>query len=470
MGSRPEDVTRPYRDLSLWLDQVAADGDPLEPRRGVERRTDADVVVVGGGLTGLWAAYYLALADPTLDVLVVEQEVAGFGASGRNGGWCSALFPASADALARRHGVPAALAMRAAMRDTVGEVARVVDAEGIGCDLRVGGTVALARSAPQLLRASDEAARAEAWGDRVELLDRSTARRRLDATAVQGGTWTPDCARVQPARLVRGLARVVERRGVRVAERTAAVEIEPGRVVVEHAGCRSTVRCRWVVHATEAWTARLPGSRRAVAPVYSLMVATEPLADDVWERIGLRDAETFTDHRHLVVYGQRTADGRLAFGGRGAPYHWGSRIRPDFDREPAVFAALERTLRELLPQLSGARITHRWGGPLGIARDWHAGVGLDRQTGVAWAGGYVGDGLSTTNLAGRTIADLLTGRETALARLPWVGHRSRAWEPEPLRWAGINAGLRATVLADAEERLTRRPSVLARLTAPVTGH
>ncbi|HWS57410.1 MAG TPA: FAD-binding oxidoreductase, partial [Actinotalea sp.] len=311
-----------------------------------------------------------------------------------------------------------------------------------------------------------EVAAARAWGDEVELWDATATRARLAAERVLGATYTPDCARIHPARLVRGLADAAEARGVRVVEQTRARALEPGRVRTD----RGTVRARHVVRATEAWTATLPGSRRAVVPVYSLMIATEPLPAAVWDAIGLHRGETFTDHRHLIVYGQRTADDRLAFGGRGAPYHWGSAIDPGFDHEPAVFDALERTLHDLFPILAGTRVTHRWGGPLGIARDWHATVGLDRSTGLAWAGGYVGDGVGTTNLAGRTLADLITGQDTALTRLPWVGHTSPSWEPEPLRWLGVNAGLRAMTLADAEERLTGRPSVIARVMAPLLGH
>jgi glycine/D-amino acid oxidase-like deaminating enzyme len=157
------------------------------------------------------------------------------------------------------------------------------------------------------------------------------------------------------------------------------------------------------------------------------------------------------------------------FGGRGAPYHLGSRVEPRFDRDQRVFAALHATLTGMFPVLRGARFTHAWGGPLGIARDWCASVGLDPSTGLAWAGGYVGDGVSTTNLAGRTLRDLVLGHDTALTRLPWVGHRSPAWEPEPLRWLGINVGLRAMTLADAEESLTGRPSLLARAVAPLLG-
>jgi glycine/D-amino acid oxidase-like deaminating enzyme len=233
---------------------------------------------------------------------------------------------------------------------------------------------------------------------------------------------------------------------------------------------RGTVRARHVVRATEAWTATLPGSRRRVVPVYSLMVATEPLPATFWERAGLAGGQTFADHRNLIVYGQRTADDRLVFGGRGAPYHYGSRIEPGFDREPAVFTGLRRAVTALFPALAGHAFTHAWGGPLGIARDWRASVGLDGATGVAWAGGYVGDGVGLTNLAGRTLADLLLGRDTELTRLCWVGHRSPGWEPEPLRWLAVNAGLRAMSHADAEERLTGRRSLVARLLAPYLGH
>jgi glycine/D-amino acid oxidase-like deaminating enzyme len=225
-----------------------------------------------------------------------------------------------------------------------------------------------------------------------------------------------------------------------------------------------------VVRATEAYTARLPGHRRVLAPVYSLMVATEPLPASFWADVGLAERQTFSDGRHLLIYGQRTRDGRFAFGGRGAPYHFRSSIRPEYDREPAVFDALRDTLIELVPALGGVTFTHAWGGALGMPRDWHASVGLDRRTGLAWGGGYVGDGVGTSNLAGRTLADLIAGRDTDLTTLPWVGHRSRAWEPEPLRWLGINAGLRAMTVADVEEGRTGRPSRIARAVAPLLGH
>jgi glycine/D-amino acid oxidase-like deaminating enzyme len=425
---------------------------------------------VGAGFTGLWTAYYLLREDPTLRVAVLEAQTAGFGASGRNGGWVSALFPAGPATLAALPGSSreAAVAQHSAMRATVDEVLAVAEEEGIDARARKGGTIAVARTPVQWRRAQREVAVARSWGreeDDVRLLDEAEARRRLDATDVLGATYTPDCAAVHPARLVRGLARAVERRGGVIHEHTRVREVRPGEAVTEH----GTVRAEVVVRATEGYTVGLEGQRREVVPVYSLVVATEPLSDHVWEQIGLRERETFTDHRHLVIYGQRTADGRLVFGGRGAPYHFGSSIRPEFDREERVFAMLRQTLRELFPVLGGAAFTHSWGGALGVPRDWVASVGLDRRTGLAWAGGYVGDGVATTNLAGRTLRDLVLRRETELTRLPWVNHRSRRWEPEPLRWLGVNAGLRAMTFADAEERLTRRSSTAARVMAPLVG-
>ncbi len=443
-----------YRSLSFWHDTVPGTLTPGEPLAG---DADADVAIVGAGFTGLWTAYYLARRDPALRIVVCEQEIAGFGASGRNGGWCSALFPASLAKLERMGGRNAAVAMQRAMHATVDEVGAVAAAEGIDCHFAKGGTVMLARSAAQVERAKAEIGEAREFGfgeDDLRLLSAADAAAMAGASHVLGGTYTPHCAAIHPARLARGLLAAVRAAGVSVYERTPVRELSAGQVVTP----AGTVRARHVVRATEGYTPRLPGYRRAVAPVYSLMIATEPLPAQVWDEIGLAGRPTFGDLRHLIIYGQRTADGRLAFGGRGAPYHLGSSIRPAYDQVPAVFTALRRTLAELFPALGEAKVTHHWGGPLGVPRDWCASVGLDRETGIGWAGGYVGDGVATTNLAGRTLADLITDADSDITRLPWVGHRSPEWEPEPLRWLGLNAGLRTMSLADREEARTERPS------------
>jgi glycine/D-amino acid oxidase-like deaminating enzyme len=448
-----------YQPVSFWLDTVPTDLAPGEPLPG---DTEVDVAIAGGGLTGLWTAYYLTVAQPGLRVAVCEREIAGFGASGRNGGWCSALFPSSRAKLARMAGREAAVAMYRAMQDCVDEVGRAAAAENIDCHFAKGGTVQLARSATQLERARAEVAEAREFGfgeDDIRLLSATEAAERVAATSVLGGTYTPHCAAIHPGRLVRGLAETVRRRGVKVYERTEVTEIAPGRLRTAH----GTVKAEYVIRATEGYTPRLPGLQRAIVPVYSLVIATEPLPDTVWKEIGLEDRPTFCDLRHLIIYGQRTADGRLVFGGRGAPYHLGSSIRPEFDRVPAVFGTLRRTLTDLFPVVGDAAITHTWGGPLGIARDWCASVGVDRGTKLGWAGGYVGDGVATTNLAGRTLADLVLGNDSDLTRLPWVNHQSPQWEAEPLRWLGINAGLRVMSWADAREARTGRQSRAAQV-------
>jgi glycine/D-amino acid oxidase-like deaminating enzyme len=453
-----------YRDTSFWFDTLAASGtDDLSPRPPLPGNLATDTVIVGGGLTGLWTAYYLAKADPTRRITVLEKDIAGFGASGRNGGWCSALFPASTSALEQRHGREAALAMRRAMIDTVDEVGRVAELEGIDCDFVKGGTLSFARDAVQLAAARAEVAEAASFGvDDIRFSESAPA----GVSDALGMTIDPACARLHPAKLVRGLARVVENLGVTIYEGTEVIEWRAGRVATN----RGAITADTIVIATEGYGATLTQSARRILPLYSLMIATEPLSESTWQCIGIEHGQTFTDFRHLLIYGQRTADDRFAFGGRGARYHLGSSIRASYDRVPRVFEHLAATLGELFPDAASAAITHRWGGPLGVPRDWHASANFDAQTGIATAGGYVGDGLSTTNLAGRTLTDLLLGRATPLTALPWVDHRSPDWEPEPLRFAGANLGLAAMAIADREEAITGRPSVAARLMAPLTGH
>jgi glycine/D-amino acid oxidase-like deaminating enzyme len=458
--------SEPYRGLSLWHETYAGSWARRSPLPGDR---SADVVIVGAGYTGLWTAYYLKRADPSLRVVVLERETAGFGASGRNGGWCSAIFPATLRKVASQSSRAEAVRMQQAMNDTVAEVGRVAAAEGIDCGFAQGGYVSVARNAAQLRRAQDEVRDWHSWGfgdDQLRFLPADEARAMCDATHVLGGTFTPHCAALQPAALVRGLAETVERAGVELYEGTAVTSARPHRVETPH----GTVRADVVVRATEGYTAQLPGLRRALVPMYSLMVATEPLPETFWAAAGLADRQTFSDKRHLRIYGQRTADGRIAFGGRGAPYHFGSRVLPQFDRDGRVHPMLERILLDLFPALAGVRFTHHWGGNLGIPRDWYPSVRYDARSGFATAGGYVGDGVATTNLGGRTLADLITGRPSELVSLPWVDRTSPRWEPEPLRWLGVNLGTGVFALADRTEARTGRPSRAARQFWRALGH
>ena len=448
------DAEERYRTRSLWLDALAGS---LTPRPALERDLDVDVAIVGAGYTGLWTAYELTRRDPQLRIAVLDAEIAGFGASGRNGGWCSAIFAGSRDATAKAHGRDAAIALQRAMFSTVDEVGAVAAAEGIDAHFVKGGTIDLATTALQATRLQARVAAERAWGfgeSDVEWLEPAAAQARLRVPESHGALFTPHCARVQPARLARGLADAAERRGVTIYEQTRVTEISPRRVVTTGGRVKADV----VVRATEGYTPSLRAHARTLAPVYSLMIATEPLPPEFWAEVGWAGRETFSDGRHLIIYGQRTADDRIAFGGRGAPYHFGSRVRDGFDRDPATFAELRQVLVELFPALADVTVTHQWGGPLGVPRDWYTSVGFEPTTGLAWGGGYVGDGVGTSNLAGRTLADLVLRLDTELTQLPWVGHRSPAWEPEPLRWLGINAALRLTVGLDRHEARTGKRS------------
>lgn len=469
LAGRPAAATaeRRYGGVSLWMDTV---DDDLTPRPALDGDCEVDVAIAGAGYTGLWTAYALLRLDPALRVLVVEREIAGFGASGRNGGWCSDLFPVSWERVARQGGgADAAAAMHRAMIGGIDDIAATLEGERLDADMLRGGSLVMATTPLQEATLREHAAASRRRdGDELGLrwLSAGEAVARVRVPGCRGATLSPHCARIHPAKLVRGLARAVERHGGRIVERTPVTEIAAHRLVTS----RGTVRAGTVVRATEAYTAGLAAHRRTLLPLYSLMIATAPLPSAAWAEIGWSNGETVSDGRHLIIYAQRTADDRIAFGGRGAPYHFGSRISDDFDRDPAVFAALEETLHELVPQTRGVPVTHRWGGPIGVARDWFPSVGIDRGSGLAWAGGYVGDGVSASNVAGRTLADLILARDTELTRLPWVNHRSPRWEPEPLRWLAVNLSVRAVRGADAVEARTGRPSWRARLVSRLQGH
>lgn len=446
---------------SLW----DATLDPARrcPTEVMDGAVSCDVAIVGAGMTGLWSAYYLINRIPTLSICVIDSHGVGFGASGRNGGWASALLPMGLEKMSRMFGRESSIAMQRAMFSTLDEIERVTHDEGIDAHLARGGSFTAARSAPQIerIRHELEVHRRFGFGEEdLRFLDTSEAAEICSMTSLRGAIYTPHCAAIHPGALTHGIGHAVLKRGVRILAPARATAIAPGRVETDH----GTIRAHHILRATEGYTSQLSGNRRTMIPLYSMMVATEPLPSATWEQIGLADRATFDDARHLIIYGQRTADDRLAFGGRGAPYHFGSRISDSFDTDQRVQELIIDALINLFPVLRGAEFTHHWGGPLGAPRDWTCSVDLDRRSGIAVAGGYVGDGVSTTNLAGRTVAaliaeDLEGGRhpDDDLLRLPWVGHRSRRWEPEPFRWIGINAGRGAATLADRHEEQTGRP-------------
>jgi glycine/D-amino acid oxidase-like deaminating enzyme len=445
-----------YANYSFWLETC---GDDLTPRPALQRSTEVDVAILGAGYSGLWTAYYLLRQSPGLRVAVVEKEIAGFGASGRNGGWCSPKFPVTPAMLQQRYGREAARALLLAMYETVDEVCKVCAEESIAAQFHKGGALTLARGEHQLpaIRAARAVYEQLGLGDRNRLLSAEETRERVDVSNVYGALYTPQSASVHPGRLVRGLARAIERRGAIIFEQTEVISFEGGLVprLLTPGGELRAKQC--IVLAGEAYLSRLPQLHRTVMPVYSLIVLTEPLSQAQWSRLGWQNRESIGSNRLTVDYLTRTADGRILFGSRGAPYVFGSKITDQQDRHEPTHAAARRGVVDWFPALEGIGFTHAWGGPLGMPRDWMPAVAFDRTSGIGTARGYTGQGVATTNLAGRVLANLILGKQTGLEALPLAQRRSRNWEPEPLRWLAVRymQGAFARIDKSAESGRTR---------------
>lgn len=448
-----------YAATSYWLESC---NDDLTPRPALRGAIDADVAILGAGYTGLWTAYELLRRDPSLKVVLLEREIAGFGASGRNGGWVASGLNASSDRLTRRFGHEGMTAIEDAVAGAVDAVGAALAREGIDADYAKGGSLTVARGPEQL------PALEEHWRS-LERSGRAAGYQRLDATetaaririeGVLGSVHGNQYAVVHPGKLVRGLARAVERLGATIYEQTAVTDIEPGALPGLRPALRTTnglVRARAVVLAGEAYLTELRPYHRSLLPLYSLIVLTEPVSEAEWAAIGWAAREVLASYRLSVDYLSRTADGRILFGGRGAPYRFGSRIEPAFDRDPRTHALLRSFVEAWFPSLRGIRFGHAWGGPLGMPRDWIPTFEFDPRSGVASARGYTGHGVSTANLAGRVLAGLILGEQSELTELPLVNHRSPNWEPEPFRWIGVRFTQESLLRLDARTARTGRP-------------
>lgn len=431
-------------NVSYWFTEV---GIP-HPADHLDGNAEADIVIVGAGYTGLWLAYYLARDRPELSIRVLEERFAGFGASGRNGGWLTNSITGGHAHYAKTHGRDAAAALQLALNDTVDEVIAVTEREGIDAEIHKGGSLIVARNAAQRARADAFEKDAASWPEEGFVrLSPAEADARVRVDGALGGLWQPHCARIHPAKLVTGLAATVRRMGVRIHEGTRVERITPHTAVT----ARGTVRAKYVIRATEGYTANLRGERRTWVPLNSAMIITEPLPAAAWDEIGWADSDTLEDLSHVYAYSQRTPDGRIALGGRGNPYRFGSRTDDDGSVPASTVEGLAAILHSWFPAAAATPLAHGWSGVLGVPRTWRASVGLDPATGLGWGGGYVGTGVAATNLAARTLADLIAGEETALTRLPWVNQRARRWEFEPLRWLGIQGIYAAYRTADRRE-------------------
>ena len=421
---------------SFWLETSC---DTLASRPALARTIEVDVAVLGGGYTGLWTAYYLLLANPGLKVAVVEKEIVGFGASGRNGGWCSSKFPVTPAMLLKRYGREKARALMLAMNDSVDEISRVCQQEGIDAHFHKGGILTLARGEHHvtMLRSAYDGYARLGLEQQYELLSAEQVQERVRVTNVSSGLYASQNASLHPGRLVRGIARAIERRGGVIYEKTEVLNFEGGSTpkLVTPAG---EVRAkRAIVLAGESYLSRLPSLHRVVLPVYSLIVLTEPLSEGQWSAIGWQNRESLASCNYTVDYLTRTADGRILFGSRGAPYRFGSRISDEQDCHASTHAHIEALVAEWFPILKGIRFTHEWGGPVGMPRDWMPMTAFNPATKIATARGYTGQGVSTTNLTGRVLAQLIEGARTELTQLVIAQRRSPIWEVEPLRWLAV---------------------------------
>lgn len=455
-------------DVSFWYADIG--GIPAY-RPALAGDIEADICIVGAGYTGLWTAYYLKRADPSLNIVIAEKDFAGFGGSGRNGGWCTGEFWWNRQRYLQTGTREGVIALERAMRGTVDEIIRVAEAEGIDADIQRTQLLSVACTPAQLERLRQAQAENTAWevpAERNRLIGAEEVAKRIRVHAAQGALLTDHVARIQPAKLVRGLADAVARLGVTIFEQTPVTRIAPGMVTTT----RGRIRAGRIVRATEGFTHHIPGNERIWLPLNSAIVVTEPLPDALWGEIGWQGREVFGDASHAYCYAQRTREGRIAMGGRGVPYRFGSGLDRNGQTQPATIRQLEDILYRLLPQVRGVRLDHAWCGVLGVPRDWCTTVGFDAKTGIGWCGGYVGLGVSTSNLGGRTLTDLLLGRETELTGLPWVNRQPRKWEVEPLRWLGVHGMYWLYHLADRREAITggRKTSRLAGLADFITGH
>jgi glycine/D-amino acid oxidase-like deaminating enzyme len=461
-SSKAPEVHAPAAGPGGWHAQAPA----RRARPPLREDLEVDVAIVGAGFSGLWTAYHLLEADPSLRVAVIERDVVGFGASGRNGGWLMAAAPADMSVWEKRFGLDAVRRAQAVLIDAVGEIAGITALEGIDCGLRLAGDLTLARSEPEMerLRARREGLMHVGWPEeRLSWLTGDEVQERIGAQGTLGALVAEPCGTLNPVELVRGLAKAVEGRGARIFEGTEATTVEAGRV-----HCPSgTVRAPRIVMATEAFTVEQPGQARRYLPLASTLIQTAPLPAEVRADINWSQGEAVGDAHHLFFYAQLTPEGRIAIGGRGAPYRLGSAVQRDGKANTDVTARLHDTLVDLWPQAAGVPIDHAWSGSIAVPRDWCASCGIDDATGIAWIGGYGGHGVAASFVLARSVAAQVRGATDPVGSQPWTMHRPRKWEPEPLRWLASQAIVRTLAASDrieAEGGTARRARLVHRFT------
>ena len=452
---RPE--IPPYPGRSWWLlEALASDpGEPCPPLRGNVR---ADVLVVGGGYTGLWTAHRLLELEPGLDVVVVERDICGGGPSGRNGGFCGGLW--ALQELGARFGEVRAVELLEASLDSVAEIGAWCERHGVDAWYTRGGDLGLATSPTQdnAWRGWLETVRRLGLGDRVVELTASEVAERIRLPYASGGVFTASEATVQPARLARGLRRVVLGQGARIFESTPVTRLEggpPARATTPG----GSVRAGTVVLAGGAWLASLRQFHRRLALRGSYIVLTAPAPERLAE-IGWTAGEAIWNQRASVNYLRTTPDGRIAFGTGGMQPGLARGIGGRFEWDARLVAEVARQFRALFPSFADVPLEAAWGGPIDVSGG-HLPFVLRLPPGdVLCAAGYTGNGVGPTQLAGAILARLVLGIEDELTRLPIVGHEPKRFPPEPIRSLGALVVNEAILRKDAVEDAGTRPHPL----------
>jgi glycine/D-amino acid oxidase-like deaminating enzyme len=444
------------RPAVFWSDRP----DAPEPRPGLRGASDADLVVIGGGFSGLWAAMH-ATEQTGRRVVVLEAERVGHGASSRNGGFCDASlthglhngaahWPDELETLVRM-----GRENHQALLDTVAE-------EGIDAGVEEVAELAVATAAWQLTELAESVELHRSHGDHVELLDRAGARARLDSPTYRGGLVRRDgLALVDPARLAWGLAAALERRGVTVHDSSPVTAVEPDGSSLVVRTPTGAVRADRVIMATNAYRGPVRRPRRYVAPVYDYVLMTEPLTTAQLAELRWAERDGVADAGNQFHYYRLTEDDRLLWGGYDAVYHFGNRVDGALDQRDGTQLMLAEQLLETFPQLEGIRCTHRWGGAIATTTRFTATWGTAHDRRLAWVAGYTGLGVAASRFGARVALDLVDGLHTERTELSMVRSAPFPFPPEPLRWPAVQLTRRA--LARADRREGRRGPWLALL-------
>jgi glycine/D-amino acid oxidase-like deaminating enzyme len=458
---RPQEAPQPGHQRSYWLrEALAAEAD--EPPRGAPESSSWDVVVIGGGYTGLWTAYFLTERSPGLRIAILEQDICGGGPSGRNGGFLHGWWD-QLPLLEELHGPERALEVAAEADTSVDGIREFCERHGVDAWFRRAGYLRVSASAAQDGDGDDAlaACRRLGVGDELVPLSPDEVRERCASPAFRGGILMPNAATVQPARLARGLRRVLLERGVAIHEGVRATGIEVDGTVVVRAGDRE-LRADHAVLAVNAWAAGWPRHRSSLVAWGSYMVLTEP-APEALERIGWTGGEAITDSRFTVHYFRTTPDGRVAFGAGVGAAGYGGRIGASFERDGHAVRRAIAGLRRLLPGLADTAVTEAWGGPIDVSPDRLPIIGSTHGGRVHHAYGYYGNGVGPAHLAGRILAARIGGSGDPIGRLAIVDRAVRRFPPEPIRYVGARVVREALIRRDEVSDRERRPGPIVRL-------